>query len=101
MLLLKIVQRGKPSASLNLSEDLIKDLMVTERTPFLSSRKSRKKDGTVRLSSLKMRRLISSTRMSSADSPATSAESIPAHSLTTRNASSIPAGNYPLLDSSA
>ena len=89
-----VIRIRKLSASSNLSEALIKGLMVTVKTPFLSARKSRKKDGTAKLSSLKTRKLISSTKMSSADSAPTSAESTPAPSLTTKNASLIPVGNY-------
>ena len=62
MLLAAESKKEKPSASSNLLEDQTKDLMDIVKTPSPSFKKSKRKDGTVKLSSLKTIRLIKSTK---------------------------------------
>ena len=75
MLLAAESKKEKPSASSNLLEDQTKDLMDIERTPYPSSKKLKRKDGTAKSSSSKMIRLIKSTKKLSTNIVAISEES--------------------------
>ena len=98
MLLAAESKKEKLSASSNLLEDQTKDLMDIERTPYLSSKKLKRKDGTAKLSSSKMIRLIKSTKKLSTNIVAISEESTLDLFLITKKYFSTLCANFQKLD---
>ena len=97
----KDLPKTRASASLSLLEAQTRALMVTERTPFPSLSASRRKDGIVRLSSLKMIRLTRSMKMSERDSVPMHPESTQDPSPTMKRSSSMSSGSSPRLMASS
>ena len=95
----KVQLEINPSASLSQLEAQTKALMATGKTLSPSSSASRKKDGIVRLSSLKMRRLNRSMKMSKRDSVLMLPESIQDLFLTMKPSSLKFSEDYPKTDS--